>query len=307
MNDSNINNLNEKLQNKENGLMQKVANIKSITALNSTLGASAVFDDLQQQSAIEYQIIIKPYKKLVSEIANLIDFFKIKDSLEIAMFYRILYCNYIIKGKDLMKQGKDIFSHYYDIVGAGAVCENAVCRHISKNLVDIYRKLGLISMFIPVKMIDASNQIISTFSSSEINSEENNHAVIAVVSKRGKFIIDPMNSLVANFECSEKKNKNLVKTVGSQCYFFITQINDEISCFFDDLNNQDFERIPNAVITEADIIEAIKRSYDKFLQNYTLIQSFKENNRPLIDEISYFGNQMFSQELNEIRTKTRTL
>lgn len=225
--------------------------------------------DKYTKNTIEYINSFKLYKLLLLRLRELFDLLGINDSLDITIL-----CTYflipegILSISDNFNKKIENYSNFEFIntLGSKVLSGNAVCRHVSKFILDINRMCNYDSYFIPVNSID----------------DNTGHVLVGLNVNNEKFIIDPLN-----------------KQLGVICKEFITcfspiesnvPINYKLNknkLIIDKLNYRNINDFFN--LNDGANIDIFKNKYEymklKYLYFKDLFLNFKYENIDLYKEI----------------------
>lgn len=151
----------------------------------------------------EYQECKRIYDNYVAKVGNFIYDLGVRDSLDIGMLYIEMLYNGYLSAPRTFKYHK--FKIDYDmcspLMGARVTSGGAVCRHIASNLRDIYKYLGIPSIYLAVS---GTKSNISSAIIDRLLPHRPNHAVVMVGDNFGKYVIDPTWKTVAEVSDNDK-------------------------------------------------------------------------------------------------------
>ena len=232
----------------------------------------------------EYLKLIEKYNTFINEIAELFRSFGELDIYEINVLYNILLYQGTFSKTDTFSYYKyAIDNAEIETLGSRVTSGTGVCRHISANLLDIYKKLGYKGF-----EIECSN----SWKKIRIHP---NHQIIGVYDKNTLLISDPTNEYIGYF--STDSTQTIIMSP-------INNMNLKIEYYvpiLEYLLNYDEHRkmvkahnIPSYI--EEKGIEEMTKSFDKIYtlveQNKLAVQKWKEKNFVLIQEISQLEKQI---------------
>lgn len=240
------------------------------------------------KNTIEYIGSFKLYKLLLSRLKKIFNLLGIDNSLDIT-----LLCTYFLIPNAILSIGnkfdKKIENYanfeFVNTLGSKVLSGNAVCRHVSKFILDINRMCGNESYFIPVNDIN----------------DNSGHVLVGLNINNEKFIIDPLNmhfgvmnkDIITCFDPLENK----------------VPINYKLNrnkLILEKLNYIDVSKFLK--LKNGNNIDIFKKHYDymklKYLYFKDLFENFKYDNLELYKEIVSYLEILCGYEYNN---KTKKL
>lgn len=139
------------------------------------------------KNTMEYKSTFKMYKLFLSRLKELLSLIGITNSLDITIL-----CTYflipdgILSITDNFDKRQENYTNceFVNLIGSKVLSGTAVCRHISKFIVDLNRIYKNESYFVVLKNLD---------------SEIMDHVVVGLKVENKKFVIDPLNKRLGTF------------------------------------------------------------------------------------------------------------
>lgn len=167
----------------------------------------------------EYEKTKQSYYQLIGNLAEFMKKYEFDDPLDIGLFYQQLLHNGIlsVEGDFGYYDNEDDYDIHPELDGARVCSGKAVCRHMGKNLSDLYNAMGIVAAPMLVKGLEAKNLMLKFPGVSTICPNlPVDHLNVAVASNRGRFIIDPTWKTVAEFGYKGHAKDNLATIVFSE-------------------------------------------------------------------------------------------
>ena len=236
----------------------------------------------------EYQKCYTLYRQLLEETAEL--FVKCsadKDPLMLGILHGILLHNgFLSINNEFNYHNYDIDMGFaYELLGARVCSSTGVCRHITKNSVDLYRLLGHNATYSQVKMLKEDNIYLKHKILLDIKAPKPTHAVTGVVGKDGKFVLDITNSRVINID----RNKKLASALNSKLKYSFGE--DKLYTRDSEIereNNEIFKNAPRKIITTEEYHETLKQIEEIASKNFMDLVHYKIKVASLVKDITYY-------------------
>lgn len=139
------------------------------------------------KNTMEYKATFKMYKLFLSRLKELLNLLGITDNLDITILCTyFLIPNGILSITDKFNKKIENYSNceFINLIGSKVLSGNAVCRHISKFIVDLNRINKNESYFVVLKNLE--NDVMD-------------HVVVGLKVNDKKFVVDPLNKGIGVF------------------------------------------------------------------------------------------------------------
>lgn len=298
--------------------LNKVSNIGSIYAIANPFVVGVLEAPIAEIALITYCIAsqcyflttlsadCEKYTKEISEITNLYNIlidnyvkfnntFELKNPIEIYRLY-----NYMLYRGYLSKDGEFYFGHnnigdINSLLGVNVVTGNAVCRHISSMLNDIYQKLNINSCTCSAYLNENDSMIILLDKQISLLKSQLN----LTIDDREKELLQKLlidikklrNNLKPKFDFLNRRSSNHMINLVSQddIGYIIDPTNKHIYKKDSDITNMDKDILNSYVISsENTILKLTKKrgEYDKKREILLLPNSSDEEDKKIITKIN---------------------
>ena len=250
------------------------------------------------EGTLEYQKCQELYTKFLEETAEI--FVKLsadKDPLELGILYReLLYGGYFSKDNHFEYHDYDLDIGFdYELRGARICSGTGVCRHISKNAIDLYRLLGHTVTYNQVKTLNEKSKYLKHKKLLGLKPPKSNHIVAGIVSEEGKYILDVTNDKIANMDYNEKLATTLK---GEYTYYFAPQTIYTRNVELETKSNKEFLNAPKRIITIKEYQDTKEKVLEKIKSHFIELSNYHGRVEYLVDEIANY-EKMISRYQDE--------
>lgn len=264
---------------------------------------------IMYNSIIEKSDLYVKYQEFVQNLANFMNSYNFKDPLDIGLFYFSLLNDGIfsINQKFNFHKYKLEHSDYHTVMGARICSGKAVCRHVSKNLIDLYSAMGYNSITLLVKGLEKESPFLKLnkfggpieFALKNLKIPFINHMNVGIASDKGRFILDPTFETISEFRYNEKENNNLATIIYGFCkeenyYISNSSYNNNINSGNTQSKVSSFLNTNPRKFETEEICNAVLNNELLFLkERENNIKCFRNDNLKLINDIAILYNNFY--------------